>query len=214
MTATGTEATTRNQILQAAEGLFARQGFGATTIKSIGRAAQLNPALLYYYFGSKEELYREVLRRVVARLVERGQAELAQAPDPPGAIRGIVQAQIEFLLAYPDAPKLFVREMVDHEARHAEQAVLRLAAGLFQRLCGVIEEGQRSGVFRRDVEPRFAAVSTIAQAAYFIVARPAVGILFGKGPGGVPTETVRAFAKHAGEFAVRALAAPVSKERQ
>jgi AcrR family transcriptional regulator len=205
------EATTRDQLVRAAESLFARQGFEATTIKAIGKAAGLNPALLYYYFGSKEELYHEVLRQMIGRLVARGQAELAQAPDPPTAIRRLLQAQIEFLIANPQVPKLFVREMVDHEARHAEQAVLALAAGLFRRLCAVIETGQRAGVFRPDVEPRFAAISTIAQAVYFMVARPAVGILFGKGPAGVSDEAARAFARHGGEFAVRALtAAPAS----
>ena len=42
-------APTQDLILDAAERLFARQGFTATTIKQIGRAASVNPALLYYY---------------------------------------------------------------------------------------------------------------------------------------------------------------------
>jgi hypothetical protein len=75
----------------------------------------------------------------------------------------------------------------------------------------LIEEGQRAGVFRRDVDPRFAAISTISQVAYFFVARPAVRILLGTGPDGPAPEVVRAYASHAAEFALAALAAPAAR---
>ncbi len=197
--------STRDQILDAAERLFARQGFDPTTIKEIGSAAGLTPALLYYYFPSKEELYRAVLQRVAGDLVARGRAKLDAAATPEEAIRLLVGAQVEFLLSHPNAPKLLVREMVDHDARHAEAIILQLSAGIFRRLCEQIEEGQRAGRFRPDVEPRFAAVSTIAQVVYFTIARPAIGLLFEAGSDGVSEATARDFGRHAGEFAVHAL---------
>ena len=193
---------TRDLILDAAEDLFARQGLGPTTIKQIGTAANQNPALLYYYFGSKEGLYHAVLHRVVSALVARGALALQASPSPPDAVRGLVKAQIEFVLTHPNAPKLLVREMVDHDAREAEAVLLETAAGLFERLCTVIRKGQQGGIFRKDVEARFAAVSTISQAMYFMVARPAIS-LFLHEP--VTPHTARAFAKHAGDFAVSAL---------
>ena len=201
-------ASARDQILDAAEALFAVQGLGPTTIKEIGTAAGQNPALIYYYIGSKEELYRAVLQRVIGAMLARGEATLDAAPTPPEAIRALVAAQLEFVLGHPNAPRLLVRELIDHEARRAEAALLQLAAGVFKRLCGVIEQGQEQGVFRRDVEPRFAAVSTISQVIYFTIARPAIGLFFGEGSRGVPEATARAFGHHAGEFALHALQVP------
>ena len=198
-------SSARDQILDAAEGLFARKGFDPTTIKEIGATAGQNPALLYYYFGSKEALYRAVLHRIVEGLVTRGSAGLDRARTPGEAIRTLVATQVEFLLTHPSAPKLFVREMIDHDARHAQAMILQVATGLFGRLCAVIEQGQRSGVFRSDVEARFAAVSCIAQVVYFMIARPAVGVFFGLGPDGVPDAMVRRFGSHAGDFAIQAL---------
>ena len=195
----------RDQILDAAERLFASKGFDSTTVKQIGAASGVNPALLYYYFAGKEELYKAVLARIVENLVTRGSAAFEEAMTPAESIRALVSAQVEFLLSQPNVPRLVVREMVDHQAKHAQEIILRLAAGVFQRLAGVIEAGQRSGVFRSDVEPRFAAVSTIAQVIYFIIARPAVSLFFGLGQSGIPDDTARAFGRHAGEFAVRAL---------
>jgi len=203
--ATTSAVSAQDQILDAAEALFARQGLSRTTIKEIGAAAGQNPALLYYYFGNKEALYRAVLERTVAPLIERGADILAHVASPADAIRALIGAQIEFFLAHPNAPKLFIREMIDHDARRAEAVILTVAAELFTRLRNVIEHGQREGIFRRDVESRFAAVSTISQAIYFAIARPAVGIFFGLGTAGVTDQTAREFARHAGEFAVRAL---------
>src|SRR6185369_13489461 len=132
--------STRESILDSAEELFARQGFDATTIKEIGAAAGLNPALLYYYFGNKEALYRGVLQRVIAGMVSRGSAILEESLPPADVIRALVAAQMEFMLAHPNAPRLLLREMLDHEARRVEQLLLELAASLFERLCGVIEQ--------------------------------------------------------------------------
>ena len=191
----------RDQILDAAEALFARKGLDPTTIKEIGTAAGQNPALLYYYFGSKDELYRAVLQRVLSGMLARGGAAFDAAATPQDAIRALV---------HPNAPRLLMREMLDHEARQAETLLLQSAAALFERLCGVIEQGQRDGSFRSEIEPRFAAISTIAQVVYFIIARPAIGLFFREGTRGVPETTAQQFGRHAGEFAVRALSKPES----
>jgi AcrR family transcriptional regulator len=198
-------ASAKGQILDAAEALFARKGYDATTIKAIGAASGLNPALLYYYFAGKEELYKAVLQRMVGQILAQGGALLDGTLPPAEAIRRLLTMQGEWLLKQPNLPRLLVRELLDHDARHAQEVILQMAAGPFQRLCRVIEQGQKSGAFRTDVEPRFGAVSAIAQVAYFMIAKPAVGIFFGQGIGGITDQTAREFARHAGDFAVRAL---------
>lgn len=198
----------RDQILDAAQRLFAKKGLDPTTIKEIGAESGLTPALLYYYFGNKEALYRAVLLRFGEALIARGTAALDRSATPTDSIRALVNAQVQFLTTHPDAPKLIVRELIDHDARHAEELILNVAAGIFHRLAAVIEAGQKSGVFRSDLDPRFAAVSTISQVVYFTLARPAVGIFLGRTAGGVTDATVAAFGRHAAEFAVRALSCP------
>jgi AcrR family transcriptional regulator len=198
-------AATRDKILDVAESLFARKGYDGTTIKQIGGGAGLNPALIYYYFAGKEDLYKAVLQRFFDTMLAQGVAVLDGSVSPAEAIRRLLALQAEWLLARPNFYRLLVREMVDHDARHAQEVMLQMAAGPFQRLCRVIEEGQRSGTFRTDIEPRFAALSTIAQVVYFFVFRPAVGIFFGRGSEGAADQTARDFARHAGEFALSAL---------
>jgi|RhiMethySRZTD1v2_1073278.scaffolds.fasta_scaffold63562_3 AcrR family transcriptional regulator len=198
-------ANTPDVILDAAERLFAMQGFTATTIKQIGKEADVNPALLYYYYDSKETLYRAMLQRILGQLLARGTDAIERAASHADRIRAFVRAQARLLADHPHFPQLFVREMVDHQASHAEEAITSTAAGAFKRLCDVIVAGQQDGVFHRSLDPRFAAISIIAQVAYFVIARPAVGLLLGHGPGGPPAELSERFFAHAEEFALAAL---------
>jgi AcrR family transcriptional regulator len=197
---------TRDAILDAAEELFSHKGFTATTIKQIGRASATNPALLYYYFGSKESLYRAVIDRLAEQLVARGTASLGEARTAEDAVRGIVEAQAAFLRQHPCAPALMIREMLDHGARHADQFIPRVSSQLFQRLCGHIEAGQKAGRFRQDFDPRFAAISTISQIIYLHLAKPAAFVLLHQPAPDFPTpELQERFARHAAEFAVAAM---------
>ena len=144
------DVTSRDQILDAAERLFAARGFARTTIKDIGIEAGLNSALLYYYFADKDELYREVLRRFVSRLVARTMSELTAAGSPEARVRALLTAQAEMLLANPHFPRLMVRELAESDGAHAVEQFHLLAATTFRRLCELIEEGQRAGIFREE----------------------------------------------------------------
>ena len=52
---------TRAAILQAARGRFARHGYDAASVRDIAADAGIDPALINRYFGSKEELFAQVL---------------------------------------------------------------------------------------------------------------------------------------------------------
>jgi TetR/AcrR family transcriptional regulator len=203
-------ATARDAILDAAEALFARHGFAATTIKEIGARARVNPALLYYYFSSKERLYRAMLRRRIDAFIGRGLEAIEHAASPDEAVRALLATQARFLLDHPTMAQLLTRELADHRARHAESTIVHLAATLFTRFCAVIRDGQQAGVFRRDLHPQFAAISAVSQIAHFAIARPAIDIFLASGSKGVTPATADAFARHAAEFALAALHAPAA----
>ena len=204
MTATAT-ATSRDAILDAAIRCFAANGYAATTIKDLASEAQVNSALLYYYFVDKQTLYRETLRHVAQRLSDSAGRRLDPELAPDEAIRRFVQQQAEFLIANPHVPRLMLREMLEHTGRHAETAIVSLIGGVFTTLCDVIRRGQDNGLFRADVDPKYAAISTVSLVAYFVIARPVVGLAFGDGLTGPTEERTREYGRHAAEFALAAL---------
>ncbi|MGD0077896.1 MAG: helix-turn-helix domain-containing protein, partial [Sedimentisphaerales bacterium] len=61
--ASGELSETRERLLEAAEELFARQGFDGTSIRElVTRAGCKNISAVNYYFGDKQELYEELFR--------------------------------------------------------------------------------------------------------------------------------------------------------
>ena len=199
--------TSRDAILDAAIRCFAAKGFAATTIKDLASEAEVNSALLYYYFTDKQTLYRETLRHVAQRLSDSAGRRLDEDLPPDEVLRRFVQQQAEFLIANPHVPRLMLREMLEHTGRHAEEAIVSLIGGVFTTLCDVIRRGQEQGIFRADADPRYAAISTVSLVAYFVIARPVVGVALGDGLTGPTEERTREYGRHAAEFALAALAA-------
>lgn len=200
----GGTADTRGQILQAAERLFAARGFDATTIKELGAEAGVNPALIYYYFGDKEQLHQAVINRFADELIERARSGISAARNPEEVIRAVVQAQTAMFSGYPDRARIMARELIDHDAAHAGEFLPRLSANVFQKLRAAIQEAQRTGRFREDFDPSYAAISIVSQVIYFHLARPIIRVLLeDRGPLGAREE--EAFADHAASFALSAL---------
>jgi len=79
------EPDTKHKILDAAEQLFAQEGFAATSLRAITAAAGVNLAAVNYHFGSKDDLVRQVFRRRMdpinrERLELLAEAEQGTAP--------------------------------------------------------------------------------------------------------------------------------------
>ncbi len=87
-------AESRDRLLDAAERLFADRGFAAASVREITGAARCNVAAVNYYFGGKENLYREVFRRGLGVLRARRLASIRLTMDSEGEA-----ATLERLLA-------------------------------------------------------------------------------------------------------------------
>lgn len=91
-------ADTREKILDAAERLFAAYGFAGTSLRAVTKEAGVNLAAVHYHFGTKEDLLRAVLSRIVVpinreRLEMLELVEAAAGNDHP-SLEGILEAFI------------------------------------------------------------------------------------------------------------------------
>lgn len=202
------DQSSKNAILDAAEILFADHGFPATTIKHVARTASVNTALLYYYFDDKEALYAAVVERLVERLVAMGSAALASDDDPERAVRAVIAGQGALLASAPSWIKILARELLDAPHSRVGEPARRIASSIFAQLCATIRRGQARGQFRTDLDPRFAAISIVAQQAYFYLAQPAVRVMLDSEKVPLNDATRAAFASHVAEFCIAALKPP------
>jgi TetR/AcrR family transcriptional regulator len=200
--------STRDEILAAAQACFAAQGFVATTIKDIAAQAGVNSALLYYYFRDKESLYQAVLDCLVREFVSRGMAHLDAPGTPEDRLRAFLAVIGDTFGGHPHFYRLILRELVDYSATHAVEQVKLVSTTMYRRLCQLIEEGQRDGVFRADLDPRFAAISSVSAVAHFFTIRPIASVFLGHTTKGPPANVVQAYVRHASDFALAALMPP------
>ncbi|HZI28800.1 MAG TPA: hypothetical protein VFD64_11600 [Gemmatimonadaceae bacterium] len=142
---------------------------------------------------------------MVGKIASEAASRISLESKPEDVVSAVVQSQVAVLAANPHLPILLARELIDWKAAHAEPAIRSLSAGLFERLRTAIESGQKQGTFSPTVNPRFAAISVVAQVGYLVLASPVAGILLGRGPEGPTADDVKAFGHHAAAFSLAAL---------
>lgn len=143
--------TVRDRLLLAATTLFAERGFDGTSVQDVVALAGVTKGAMYHYFASKEdllyEIYVPVLTMQLARLQEVVAGRGPVALRLHTAAADIVATSIEHLLVCT----LFYRS--EHHLDEDKRTVVRRERRRYhETFRGMIEEGQRSGVFRADVD--------------------------------------------------------------
>lgn len=156
-------ARTRKAILDAAEALFAERGFDAASLADIGRQAGVSRGAPNYFFGSKVNLYRAVLERLIQaehQAVEEGEAALAAARSPagPSPIPDAIRAHMGFLTARPAFLQLLAREALKggDDLRATDSYLAVLEAGL------TLIRGELARGAIRPVNPEYLLLSILA----------------------------------------------------
>ena len=158
---------TRAAILQAAIAEFAREGYGGARVDKISQRAGANERMLYYYFGSKEELFRAVLESVYDELISAERALDLHAVHPVEGVRRFIAFTWTYYLDHPEFISLVNTENL-YKAEHVRrsQRVQSLSLPQVDILRDLLERGQASGCFRTDVEP-IEMLLTVTSLAYF-----------------------------------------------
>ncbi|WP_423360840.1 TetR/AcrR family transcriptional regulator [Streptomyces albidoflavus] len=138
------------RLLAAATRLFADQGYDRTSVQEIVEAAGVTKGALYHYFGSKEDLLQEVYARLL-RLQQERLDMYAGSQEPVeerlrAAAADVVVTTIENL----DDASIFFRSM--HQLSPDKNKQVRAERRRYhERFRALVEEGQRAGVFTRDI---------------------------------------------------------------
>ncbi len=128
---------TRSAVLDAAERLFAAQGYEGTSLNQVGSEAGVSRATPSYFFGSKAELYQAVLDRCYQRTLEAirsgRERALASGRSPEAVMAGLVADYYDFITSNRNWVRLMEREALRGPAgtplADAHAAVVREALG-------------------------------------------------------------------------------------
>ena len=148
----------RDRILKAAVKVFAKNGFYATRVSEIAKAAGVADGTIYLYFKNKDDvlitIFEDGIQQLLAIL-----REVAAAEEPFEArIKRIIELQLGLLEDQRD-----LAEVITVNLRQSSTLLKQYAAPLFMEyidvIAGLIREGQKQGAFRKDVNARVAARS-------------------------------------------------------
>ena len=114
-------ARSREAILDAAEELFAQQGYDGTSLNQVGTKAGVSRGTPGYFFGAKEALYQAVLERCFRRVrdaIRSGRDRALASHEPPEVVlAGAVAEYFDFIQANPNFVRLMEREALNGAER-------------------------------------------------------------------------------------------------
>jgi TetR/AcrR family fatty acid metabolism transcriptional regulator len=152
----------RQAILQAAGQVFARKGYEPATLEAVAREAGLAKGTLYLYFKNKEDLYFHTIMRMAESL----QASILERTEQPTGVleklRAIAAGQFNFFVRHRETLQLFAPFSNISMARLHKRLIAPMMekwAAHIQRVTTLVEEGQRTGALRGDIEPRQIALA-------------------------------------------------------
>lgn len=162
----------RRAILSAALAEFGQQGLAGARMDAIAAAAGVNKALLYYYFRSKDELYRAVLDDFFQRLRLRIGHALDSPVEPGERILLYARAHFDSVAESPNYARLFQGEMMSlgrGGPSHISHIVGDYIRPIAMRVVSVLQEGITAGDFRAVDPAQFAPTMAAIIVHYFVI---------------------------------------------
>jgi AcrR family transcriptional regulator len=117
------QAERRDQLLLVARGIFAERGFQATTMDDIAKEAGFTKPILYQYFESKTELYREIVNQTAKNLMNSLRTAVAEVESPRAKIEVAFRVYFEMVVSETDAFRILFIHSHEGETRGDLRAV-------------------------------------------------------------------------------------------
>lgn len=144
---------TREDILEAATEEFADKGLSGARIDRIAERTRTSKRMIYYYFGSKGDLYRAVLEREYTRIRRNEEAMQLHRLAPDKALAELVRETFDSHVERPTFVRLVMNENI-HRAEHLKHVagLRRLNKAMIESLSELIERGVKAKLFRAGID--------------------------------------------------------------
>lgn len=140
--------SSRDKILDTAEALFARRGFGGVGLREVAQISGFSKSALFHHFPTKVDLYAAVLERILGDLLQAIAPVTAARPtdEIPSVVRlrGFIEATIDALAELPTRAPLLLRSLFEGEV--LDGCETPLADALLARILGVAKDILDAGV--------------------------------------------------------------------
>ena len=164
--------STEEQILAVAKEVFTRKGYAATRMQEIADQAEINKAMLHYYFRSKEKLFNAILEKTIAEIAPRFTAALRQKGTTLQRIENIVRTYIQTIRANPHMPIFILHELSQNRTDFIATIKSKLTeypdfTDFFQQMQTEMQAGEI-----REYNPLHLLLNVMSMCIFPFIARP------------------------------------------
>jgi len=168
--------SSREAIIESAIGVFANKGFYSTHMEEIAERASVNKAMVYYYFGSKENLLSEVLviifKRISDNLLKRFNSRRRLPANPVDRIRLFVETHFDVFATHQNYARILVNTLTVKPEEMKRLFTSNLAIrSIFTEVQQAFREGQQQGLLR-EIEYRQLLISIVGMNLVYFVTKP------------------------------------------
>lgn len=147
-------------IMQTAISLFSEKGYEGTSIRDLAQKAEVNLAMINYYFGSKEKLFEAIVEERMEHI--RGKIEDLENDKNLTEIEKIdliIEAYVDRFLTYPDFHKVIEQEMLVSPRKEMHQKIIEAITQNINNFTKILEKGIRKKIFKKvDAPLLFASI--------------------------------------------------------
>ncbi len=147
----------RREILDAAERVFVRNGFGAATVEQVAREADFAVGTIYNFFESKRKLFEEVMTRMASDAFALLEERVFSEPDPMKALKALIEVRLVYAHEHSDLCQVFleVQPSIETDLPHPFPADCQeLYERYLASVTKIIKDGTAREVFRA-VDPLY-----------------------------------------------------------
>jgi AcrR family transcriptional regulator len=163
------ESDQKLSILNAAVRMFGEKGYKGATIRSLGRSAKVNSALLYYYYENKHNLFTESIRMILRGFLGTLQDRRRSFSGARARLTYLVDAVFDYYTEHPDRMRLMALTLTLHPKLFAE-ALNTFVKGQVLIPLEVLKEGTDRGELRQ-VHPGHAWWSIMGMCMFSLLVR-------------------------------------------
>jgi AcrR family transcriptional regulator len=143
----------KEQIRRQATRLFAQRGFAGTSMRELVEACECTKAACYYYFPSKEALYRDVVQDHAIRIHKIMEATIGAKGSIRERLHLGLDAMVSFAIANPIAMQLIQRIDLSSEDNAPAFDDVPSRETHLCRITELVVEGTKNGELRSDMQP-------------------------------------------------------------
>jgi len=146
------KAGSKDKILDAAKRLFGEVGYAETTYKKIARDAGVADGLIAHHFGSKENLFMEVEKKILLELLEKLDESIYYASDGLSAVINFCKCMLKFSAEKNNGYITLLRcsPFIPPQTTTNTDAVIQACDGVVRKMRECIKRGMDDGTIRRD----------------------------------------------------------------